>query len=106
MPKIEEQILRAKERLKQLEAKQTKSVARQRTIAARRQRQADLRRKILVGAIVLEAVDKGELTREQVWRWLDKGLTRKEDRELFDGWDHRAQGAEQDQRAGSAGNSA
>jgi hypothetical protein len=59
-------------------------VARQRALEARRDRKADVRRKILVGAIVLAKVEQGGFDQVQLRRWLDEGLARNEDRELFD----------------------
>jgi hypothetical protein len=85
MAKLGERISSLEARLKQLKEKQALSDARKRTIESRRQRREDLRRRILVGAIVLERVQAGDFDRAQLWGWLDKGLARKEDRELFEG---------------------
>ena len=103
MPKIEERISSLEARLKELKAKQTASETRKRATAARRQRKDDLRRKILVGAVVLDGVEKGVLDREQVWGWLDKGLSRREDRELFEGLGDREPKVEDSEPARSAG---
>ena len=83
MPKLEERISTLEARLKQMKAKQAQVDARRRTVASRRGRKDELRRKILVGAIVLERIEAGEFDATQLWVWLDRGLTRKEDRELF-----------------------
>lgn len=83
MPKLEERISSLETRLKQLKAKQAQSDARKRTIAARRVHKDEVRRKILVGAIVLERIEVDELAREQLRGWLETGLKRKEDRDLF-----------------------
>jgi len=57
--------------------------ARRRTLESRRSRKADTRRKILVGAIVLAKVERGEIADSDLRRWLDGALTRSDDRELF-----------------------
>jgi hypothetical protein len=44
----------------------------------------ELRRKILAGAIVLAKIESGEMDRGQFRHWLDQGLTRADDRELFE----------------------
>ncbi len=59
MAKITQRIESLEERLRKLKAKQQRVVARQRTLASRRARRDDTRRKILVGAIVLAKVDQG-----------------------------------------------
>lgn len=83
MPKLEERISTLEARLKQMKAKQAQVDARKRTIASRQERKDALRRKILVGAIVLERIEAGEFDSAKLWAWLDRGLTRTEDRALF-----------------------
>lgn len=51
-----------------------------------RQRRDDVRRNILVGAIVLEKVASGEFEKAMLWGWL-QAVTREEDRRLFEEWD-------------------
>jgi hypothetical protein len=48
-----------------------------------RMRKDDTRRKILAGAILLAKVESGDFDARTFRRWLDKALTRKDDRELF-----------------------
>lgn len=43
----------------------------------------DMRRKVLVGAVVLARVEQGLLQEAVLLEWLDPVLTRPEDRELF-----------------------
>jgi len=43
-----------------------------------------VRRKVLVGAIVLARVDQGLLPELELRTWLDAALTRADDRALFD----------------------
>ncbi len=83
MPKIEERITSLEEKLKQLRTRQQRIEARKRALLSRRERAADTRRKILVGAIVLAKVEQGELDAGLLRSWLDQALTRKDDRELF-----------------------
>jgi hypothetical protein len=84
MPKLEEKIAAAELKLKQMKTQQRQAEARKRSLAARNQRGQELRRKILAGAIVLAKVESGELDRGQFRHWLDQGLTRIDDRELFE----------------------
>src|ERR1700748_1737333 len=83
MGKIVERIGALEERLKQLKAKQQKIDARKRALEFRQARQADMRRKILAGAIVLAQVERDELANAQFRQWLDKSLVREDDRALF-----------------------
>jgi len=84
MAKIEERIETLKERLKQLETRKARIEARQRALLARRARKDDTRRKILAGAIVLTRVEQGKIPEAEFRSWLDAGLTRADDRQLFD----------------------
>ena len=84
MPKLDERIATLQQRLQQLKTQQQRIAARQRTLDARRERKADMRRKILVGAVVMAKIDSGEIDRTVLYRWLDEALTRSDDRELFD----------------------
>jgi hypothetical protein len=72
------------DKLKQLQAQQTKAESRQRTKVARRSRKDDLRRKILAGAVALSSVEDGRLSKSDFYAWLDKALESPEDRALFD----------------------
>ena len=81
--KLDERITGLEEQLKQLRTRQQRIEARKRALLSRRERAADTRRKILVGAIVLAKVEQGELEAGLLRGWLDQSLTRKDDRELF-----------------------
>jgi large subunit ribosomal protein L7/L12 len=48
------------------------------------QRKEDTRRKILLGALMMELLEKGELDRDKIMAKLDGFLTREIDRKLFD----------------------
>ena len=84
MPKLDERISALEGRLKQLKAQQQQKDARRRAVESRRARRDDTRRKVLVGAIVLARIERGELAREALQAWLDDALSRPEDRALFD----------------------
>jgi septal ring factor EnvC (AmiA/AmiB activator) len=84
MPKLDERIETLQQRLQKLKARQQRIAARQRALDSKRNRKADTRRKILVGAIVLAKLDQGEFNQAQLRRWLDEALTRPDDRALFD----------------------
>jgi hypothetical protein len=75
------QALEAK--LKQLKVVQQRKDARARTVEARRSRREEMRRKFLVGAVVLAKVEAGEIDEETFKQWLDRTVTKPEDRALF-----------------------
>ena len=76
-------IVELEAKLRQLKERQQAVEARQRTLESRRSRKADTRRKILVGAVVLAKVERGEIAQADLTRWLDQALTRDDDRGLF-----------------------
>ena len=78
-----EKIAQLEEKLRQLKAREQAVEARRRSLESRRSRKADTRRKILVGAIVLAKVERGEIAETELRRWLDGALTRDDDRALF-----------------------
>jgi large subunit ribosomal protein L7/L12 len=82
--KRKERIQTLADKLKQLQAQQTKAESRQRTKVARRSRKDDLRRKILAGAVVLTCVEDGRLSKSDFYACLDKTLESPEDRALFE----------------------
>ena len=81
--KLDERIQTLETKLSQLKVRQQRTEARARALASRRARKDDTRRKILVGAIVLAKVEQGEFENRTLRRWLDKVLTRADDRALF-----------------------
>jgi hypothetical protein len=81
--KLVERIETLEERLAQLKARQVRVDARKRSLQSRRERAADTRRKILVGAIVLAKTEQGRIPESDLRQWLDEGLTRTADRALF-----------------------
>jgi hypothetical protein len=84
MQKIDDRIAGLESKLKELKAEQARIDARKRALAAKRSRQEDTRRKILVGALVLARVEQGQLPESEFRTWLDAALTRAEDRALFE----------------------
>lgn len=84
MAKLDEQISVLQDRLAQLKLRQQRLDARKRAIEAQRERKADLRRQVLVGTLVLSKIGEGELDPNLLRGWLDSGLTRTQDRALFD----------------------
>ena len=88
MSKLEERIAATEQRLKALKAQHARSVTRQRARDAKQNRQDTLRRKILVGAVVLGLVERGEIEVQVLAKWLKGALVREEDWALFSGyWD-------------------
>ena len=51
---------------------------------SKKRRSEDTRRKILVGALILARVERGEWPQEKLLAMLDAALTRDDDRALFD----------------------
>ena len=76
-------IAELEEKLRQLKAREQAVESRRRSLESRRARKVDTRRKILVGAIVLARVERGEISEAELRRWLDAALTRQDDRQLF-----------------------
>lgn len=83
MPKVDERIQALEAKLKQLRTQQQRSEARARTVAAKRARHEELRRKILAGAVLLAKVETKEFDAVVLQRWMDQVLTRADDRALF-----------------------
>ena len=76
----------AEEKLKKLEDRKAKLAAQIERIKARQgaeARKSDTRRKILVGAVILEMVESGEWPKDKLLNLMDKKLTRPIDRALF-----------------------
>jgi hypothetical protein len=84
MAKIDTRIQALEVKLKQLKVQHQRREARARTVAARRARGQELRRKILVGAVVLAKVEEGIFEEATLRGWLDAALTREDDRALFE----------------------
>jgi hypothetical protein len=75
------------DRLEKLEERQRrlrKEIDRERALRATQARKSDARRKILVGAMVLGLVERGEWQKERILEKLDAYLSREYDRALFD----------------------
>ena len=84
MAKLDEQISTLQERLTQLKVRQQRIDARQRAVESLRERKAETRRRILVGALIMEKSHTGEMDPVLLRSWLDQALTRSADRALFD----------------------
>jgi hypothetical protein len=83
MPKIDERVAALEAKLKQLKVVQQRKEARARSVALHRSRRDELRRKILVGAVVLAKVEAKEIDEAVLRAWMDKAVTRADDRALF-----------------------
>lgn len=83
MATIAEQIERAKQRVKQLEARKQKIEAQKLHLLIKGKRSNDTRRKILAGALVLDMMERDEAARHRFLERLDKYLKRADDRALF-----------------------
>jgi hypothetical protein len=71
------------QRLQQFKVRQQRGQARREAQAMRRTRREDMRRKILVGTIVLARVNQGAIQESVLRGWLEAALTRGDDRALF-----------------------
>ncbi len=80
---IEDRIKAAEERLRKLKARNARAKARARAAQSRTARREDTRRKVLVGAIVLEKVDRDVIDRTTFNSWLEDSLAHPDDRALF-----------------------
>jgi hypothetical protein len=83
MPKLDEQISTLEEKLNALKLRAQRIEARKRAIESKRERKADTRRKILVGAVVMAKVEQKVMDEKLLRGWLDEALTRVDDRALF-----------------------
>jgi hypothetical protein len=79
----EQRIAAMEQRLRQLKCQQQRVEARRRHVAGRLARREDTRRKILVGAVVLAKIERGEFEEAKLRAMLNDALTRKDDRALF-----------------------
>ena len=59
-------------------------ITKERNKLSSQQRKEDTRRKILLGALIMEMMKKGELDEKKILKRLDSFLTRDIDRKLFD----------------------
>jgi len=85
MPKVSEseRIAALEAKLKQLKVVQQRREAKARSVELHRTRREELRRKILVGAVVLAKVEDGSLNEAVLKAWLHPAISKPEDRELF-----------------------
>ena len=80
---VQQELTDAERRLSQLKARQERLESRLRYLQSAKARKDETRRKILAGAILLAKVEAGDFDARTFKRWLDKALTRKDDRNLF-----------------------
>ena len=83
MAKLDDQIQSLQEKLKQLKARQLAIENRKKAIESKRERKADTRRKILIGAVVMAKIEQKVMEEKVLRGWLDEALTRSDDRALF-----------------------
>lgn len=81
--KLDDRIETLETKLQQLKVRQQRIAARRAALLSSRARKDDTRRKILVGAVILAKVEQGDFDERQLRQWLDKALTRVDDRALF-----------------------
>jgi len=75
------------DRIKQLEEKKQQINARIQKLKAQeseKKRKQETRRKILLGSWVLNKIERGDWSKEDIWNEMDEYLTKEVDRKLFD----------------------
>jgi multidrug resistance efflux pump len=80
---IEAKLKQLKVQQQQLKVLQQRKDARARKVEGQRTRREELRRKFLVGAVVLAKVEDGSLEEAVLKAWLHPAITKPEDRVLF-----------------------
>jgi hypothetical protein len=83
MTRLTERIATLEEQIQALKMRQRRVDARRRTVDSQRERREDTRRKILVGALVLTQVERGDYPKDKLLKALDQYLTRPDDKALF-----------------------
>lgn len=83
MASINDTIASLEARLKQAKARKQQLEARKRALEQKRKRTEDTRRKVLVGAVILAKVERGEWPEAKLIELMDQALTRLDDRALF-----------------------
>lgn len=84
MTKLEEKITALETQLKQVKALKQQIEARKKTLASKKTRAEETKKKILIGALIMEKMEEREITKMRILGDLDKFLTRNSDRALFD----------------------
>lgn len=79
----EERLRQANEKLQQLKARQQKLLAQKRVAESKKHRSEDTRRKVLLGALLLDQMSKDQNTKTRILSDLANWLSREDDRELF-----------------------
>ena len=83
MPSIDDTIAALEAKLKQAKARKQLAENRKRAAEQKLSRRQDTRRKVLVGAVILARVERGDWPRDKLLALLDAHLTREDDRALF-----------------------
>lgn len=81
---IEERLAKARQNLAAVKAEAAKAKAREKLKLSQAQRRLDNRRKFLLGAYTLDAMERDATERQRVLSGLEKFLTRSADRAAFD----------------------
>lgn len=81
--KAQQRVKDLEDKLKQAKAVKQKAEARIKTAEAKQKRADDTRRKVLIGAMMLDHMEKNEATKTSVMGKLNEFLTRPDDRNLF-----------------------
>lgn len=83
MATVNERISALEEKLKKERAKKAQIDARKKAADTKKARAEDTRKKVLVGAVILARVERGEWPADKLMSVMDKALTRADDRAIF-----------------------
>lgn len=84
MTELKDRIVTLEEQLKQMRARRRVQDTRRQRLESQQAKKAKLRKQLLVGSVVLAKVERGEIAEAEFRKWMDRGLTRAEDRVLLD----------------------
>jgi large subunit ribosomal protein L7/L12 len=80
---IDERIAALEAKLRQEKARKGQIESRRKMVEAKKQRSHETRRKVVVGAVILGKVARGEWPNEKLLALIEPALTRDDDRALF-----------------------
>ena len=82
--RLDEKIQKQEEEIKRLKALKRKAESTKRAKDREQQRKDDTRRKILIGACMMEIIEENPEAKDRLIKQLDNFLTTERDRKLFD----------------------
>jgi hypothetical protein len=83
MAELKDRIATLEEELKQLRTRRRVQDGRRQRLETQQAKKTELRKRLLVGGVVLAKVARGEIAPADLLKWMTAELTRPEDRALF-----------------------